>query len=425
MLIKIQNVLDKSLGKFISKLADNDIVGSLSESMLMGMPIMLGSAIFSLLANFPISSVTAFLGNIGILEPMASLVNTVNNLTPVTFVALYTYAYTKRIKKNPIPPMLFGLIIYFFLIPSTMQVGEDVLNVYKFEYFAGNGVFVSIVIGITVSLLYKFLDNKNIKLKMPESVPPMVSKSFESVFSGMIIFAVFLGVEFLVRQTSYGNLFTMIQQLIQEPLIGIGLNVPFMIIYFTVLNLLWFFGIHPSALLSLFTPIVRIMYSGNIGAMMQGNPIPYAKEYFVFIVTAVGGSGNLLGLALLMFFITKSKRYKAIRRLGAVPAIFNINEPLMFGMPIVMNPVFLVPMLLSPIISMGTMYILTSIFPVNFNPLAAMSMPWTMPWPITAFVAGGSSLFIFMIIVIILNGLLYMPFYMIADGRAYKEENIE
>lgn len=422
MLNKIQEFIESKVSPIMQKLSQNGVVRAMSTAMMRAMPVMLGGALFSLLANFPISEVSQFIASIGLLDPINRLVTTVTNLNPILFIAMYCYSYAKNAKVDAVPCMLFGIVIYFILMPSTLQVGEEVLNVYSAVYMAGNGIFVALISGMIISFLYVFLMKKNFIFKMPDSVPPMVSESFSPIFIGMIIIGLFLFVDFGIQLTTFGNLFTFIQRIIQDPIVAIGANVPFMIFYFTIINLTWFFGIHPSALLSLYTPIITLMFSGNISAFMQGLPSPYETEYFTYIVAGIGGTGNILSLAIIMLFFSKSKRFKAVSKIASVPAIFNINEPIMFGTPIIMNSSFFLPMILSPLLSMGTMYILSGFVTINFNPLAGVSVPWTMPWPVTAFIAGGLPLFMLMMIIIILNFILFFPFFKIADNKALKEE---
>lgn len=422
MLNTIQNIIETKVSPIMQKLSQNGVVRAMSTAMMRAMPVMLGGALFSLLASFPISGVSEFIASIGLLEPINRLVTTVTNLNPILFIAMYCYSYAKNAKVDAIPCMLFGIVIFFILMPSTLQVGDEVLNVYSAVYMAGNGIFVALIAGIIISFLYVFLVKKNLTFKMPDSVPPMVSESFSPIFIGIIIFGLFLLVDFGLQQTSFGNLFTFIQRVIQDPIVSMGANVPFMIFFFTIVNLTWFFGIHPSALLSLYTPVITLMFSGNISAFMQGQPVSYAIEYFTYIVAGIGGTGNILSLAIIMLFFSKSKRFKAVSKIASIPAIFNINEPVMFGTPIIMNSTFFLPMILSPVISMGTMYMLSSMITINFNPLASLAVPWTMPWPITAFIAGGLPLFALMMIVIVENFILYYPFFKIADHKALKEE---
>ena len=105
--------------------------------------------------------------------------------------------------------------------------------------------------------------------------------------------------------------------------------------------------------------------------------------------------------------------------------VFNVNEPMIFGVPIVMNTPFLIPMVLSPVLSMGLTLFLTKIIPVSLNPMAALGMPWTVPWPIVGFFAGGLPLFGIIMAVVVLNIVLYWPFFKIADNKAFEMEALE
>lgn len=422
MLNQIQSFIEKTLSPAMTKLSGNKFIRSMSTAMMRAMPVLLGSAVFSLLADFPITAVPNFLEDIGILDNMKNIVTTLNNINPILFVAMYCYTYAKESEVDATPNLLFGIVVYFILMPSSLTVGEEVITTYSAQYMAGNGMFVALFIGIIVSFIYVFMMKKNITFRLPESVPSMVSTSFAPIFVGIAIIGFTLLVDFGISFTSYGNVFDFVVQVIQAPIVAVGANIPFMILFYTFLNLLWFFGIHPSALTALYVPVIRIMFAGNIGAAMQGQELPYVKEYLSYMIVGVGGAGGLLGLGIIMLFFSKSNRFKAAAKVGAIPVVFNINEPIMFATPVVMNSIFLIPMLLQPLMCIGTMYVMTNMITIKFNMIAAMAIPWTMPYPITAFIAGGIPLLLIMLLIIAMTALLYFPFFKLADRTSLAEE---
>ena len=248
MINNIQSFVEKTLSPMMMKISENTVIRSMSTAMLRAMPVLLGAAVFSLLADFPITAVTQFLENINILDNMRNIVSTLNNLNPILFSAMYCYTYAKESDVDPTPNLLFGIVVYFILMPSTMTVGEEVITTYNAQYMAGNGMFVAIITAIIVSFIYVFMMKKNITLKLPDSVPTMVSQSFAPIFVGIAIIGATLLVDFGMEFTQYGNFFDFVVNVIQAPIIAVGANIPFMIFFYTLLNFLWFFGVHPSAL---------------------------------------------------------------------------------------------------------------------------------------------------------------------------------
>lgn len=422
MLNKIQDFLTAKVEPISLRISRNKVVSTIMEAMMTTMPVMIGGAVFSLLANFPITQVTTFLSDIGVKPFLDSFVTTQTNITPILIAFLIAYKYAQKESENPIPAGIFSLMTYFMLIPENITMGDQTIVAYASQYLGGNGIFVAIIFSIIVAKLYVFITKKKIVLKLPESVPPMVSQSFEPLFSGIIIIGFIIVLKAIVSVSPFGTVFNIITVCIQEPVMMLGANVPALIIVQMVAMFFWYFGIHPLAITSLYIPVYTTILSGNAQAFMSGQPLPYLEEGVVYIFTNLGGSGSLLGLAICMVLFGKSQRYKTMGKVSCVPAIFNIQEPILFGFPIIMNPMFFLHMTLSPLIAMGIGYICINLGLFDFNPITAVSTPWTMPMPIIGFLVGGLPMMLIFIAIIALNVLLYFPFFMVLDKRECKEE---
>ncbi|WP_161525878.1 PTS sugar transporter subunit IIC [Trichococcus alkaliphilus] len=419
---KVQNFLTEKVEPMSYKLTQNKTLSTIMESMMATLPIMIGGAVFSLLANFPLPAVTTFLTNIGIKEFLDSFVTTQNNLTPVFISFLIGYTYAKKEGINPIPSGIFSLLTYFMLIPENIPMGEGNLVAYSAQYLGGNGIFVSIIFGILVAKIYVFITKKKIILKLPDSVPPMVAQSFEPLFSGFIIIGLVIILKAVVSISPFENVFNVITVLIQGPIMKLGANVPALIILQTAASVLWYFGIHPLAITSLYIPVFTTILTDNITAYMSGQPLPYLEEGVVYLFTNLGGAGSLMGLAICMVVFGKSQRYKVMGKISIVPSIFNIQEPIMFGFPIILNPMFFLHLVLTPSISMGIGYLAIKLGLFNLNPVVAVMTPWTMPFPITGFLVGGLPLMLIFLAIILLNVLLYLPLFMVLDKKELQEE---
>lgn len=422
MFDKIQNFLIAKVEPISLKISGSKVISTIMEAMMTTMPVMIGGAVFSLLANFPISQVTTFLTDIGIKPFLDSFVTTQNNLTPVLTAFLIGYKYAKKEGVNPIPGGMFAFLTYFMLIPENITIGDQTMVAYSSQYLGGNGIFISIIFSILVAKIYVFITKKNIILKLPESVPPMVSQSFEPLFSGIIIFGLVIGLKAIVSMSVFGSVFNVITVCIQDPIMKLGANVPALIIVQTVANIFWYFGIHPLAITSLYIPVFTTILSGNMGAFMSGQPLPYLEEGVVHLFAQFGGSGSLIGLAICMVLFAKSQRYKTMGKISFIPSVFNIQEPMLFGFPIIMNPMFFLHMSLTSSLSMGIGYACIKLGLFEFNPVVAVMTPWTMPTPITGFLVGGIPLMLIFIGIIVLSVALYFPFFMVLDKREYKEE---
>jgi len=422
----LQNWLQKNVNPIAEAINKNHIITAVSRSMMMLMPVLIGSAVFSIFANFPITAVANALSAAGITNLLNTFINTQTNLMPIFNVFLIAYVYANGENCNGLIAGVFSLLVYFILMPSTIGTGEEVISAYSTEFFGSSSIFAAIIIAILVSLLYCWFEKNNIIMKMPDTVPVFVSKCFAPLPASVVIVGIALVVSFLCSLTSQGNFFSLILTYIQNPIVKIGANVPFMVVFYTIVNLFWFFGIHPSALMSFFSPVLSVVIGGNVRALYSGEALPYLEEACAYHASMVGGTGCTLGLAIIMLLFAKSKRYKQLNKIAFAPSVFNVNEPLLFGLPIVMNSTFLIPMLIVPGLSIAIMGTLAKLGLFNnYNAMVGATIPWTMPAPITAFLAGGVPMLVAMLAVIAIGGLIFYPFFRIADKEALEEEAAE
>lgn len=422
----IQSFLQRYIEPIAQKLNSNKILTTFQGAIMKTMPILIGSAFFSIISNFPITAVTDFLTSIGIKPLLDSFINTQTNLQPIFLAFLTAYIYAEKDNCNKLVSGIFALLAYFILMPSEITVGEEIISAYSIDYFGGTAIFSSLIIGILVAIVYCWTEKKNIVFKMPDSVPSFVANSFEPLFSGIIVIGVILVLSFLCQMTPYGNFFTLVVSIVQQPIVAIGASIPFMIILYTIVNIFWFFGIHPTAIMSLYSPVLSVILGSNVRAMMEGTTLPYLTEAIGYHVSTVGGTGCTLGLVIVMLLFSKSKNFKQITKLSFAPGIFNVNEPLMFGTPLIMNTYFLIPMLIVPGLSIGlsTLSVKLGII-TSYNAMAAITTPWTMPAPITAFLTGGIPFLLVMCGIILISALIYYPFFKISDKQALEKEKEE
>lgn len=418
-----QTKLERTLTPICEKITSSKTISVLSTSMLRLMPVFIGGAIFSLLANFPILAVTEFLQNIGIKPIIDAFVTTQTTVIPLMLTAIIAYNYAKNENVDGLTSAIFALLMYFMLMPVTkMGEGRAVQSFYNLTYLGTENTFAAMFIGIIVAKIYCFTISKKLVFKMPDTVPAMVAKPFEPIFSGLIIIGIGLLANALFQMTPYGDFFDAINKLVQTPIMGLGATVPAMIMVYTLTNLLWFFGIHPSAVMAVYSPVLSTTLGANAAALAAGQALPYFNEGVIYLTVRMGGTGSTLGLVVIMLLFARSKRYKEMNKLCALPGLFNINEPLVFGMPIMMNPMFFIPMLLAPVVSIGAGVISANLLNPVINTVVQMTTPWTMPAPITGFLAGGLPLLLVVVIVVLVDALLWAPFFIMADRKAIAEE---
>lgn len=282
----------------------------------------------------------------------------------------------------------------------------------------GAGLFVAIICMIFAVETLRLLKKYNFTFKMPEQVPESVARSFEALIPAAVIITVVWFVRVWLNfdlQTQIMNLFRPIVNVTGNSLGGILIPVIFV-------TLLWAAGIHGMSIIgSLVRPIWLVLLDQNTAAVAAGKIIPnIAPEPFFQWFIWIGGAGATLSLALLMCF-SKSEYLKRVGRFSIVPGLFNINEPLIFGAPLVMNPILAIPFILAPTVAAIVAYAATTLGLVSKVYIIA---PWTLPAPIGAYVATGGDWRapVLVIINIILATIIYYPFFKAYEKKMIAEE---
>ncbi len=420
MIQKLTDFLDRHLQPIAAKLGNVPAIQGISQGMLGILCITVGASIVSILVNLPIEPWQAFLTNINMLVPAKELVSATTSMLGIYSVISVAYSYSKILDQNPRTNVLLAVAVFMVLMPQSVTVGETSVSALLSVNFGSNGIFPAILIGVLVPKFYNFLMKKNIKLNLPEQVPPMVSESMSPIFAAMILFAVTLVVKYCVYLTASGDVYTLLYNLLTAPFMNtFGTSVFTVMVWCMLRALFWFFGIHPSPLNAMYYPLAAVATASNVEAYMAGEPLPYLAFSIMAMFCMIGGTGSTFGLNI-MLFSAKSERYKALAKVAIVPSCFNINEPLVFGVPLMYNPLMLIPSLLSSVAGAVVCLIFTSLNLISINP--SVSVAWVVPYPIAAFLRGGIMFTLAILITIVLQAVVYYPFFKICDKNAYEEE---
>lgn len=424
----LQKFLDKFLAPIAKWMGNNLFFSSLADAFMKVTPITLGGAFVLLVGNFPIPAWTNFLQKIGWATQFNAAQNATMNVLSLFVVFNFAYVYAEKCKYNPLPAGLLAASSFMILAPQDYMARAfgthaklTQVTAFGTNYLGSSGMVVAILVGWVVGMLYVFLNKKNIVIKLPDSVPPNVSASLQpSLIAGIILVLMTL-IRGAFSYTAFGNIFDCVTKLVQAPLQTFTASPISIIAIYTLANVLWFFGIHPNMVYGIVMPIIIANGIVNQNAFKAGQPMPYVTMSMLSMIlnSAFGGQGATIGLIISMFR-AKSDRYKQMLKLAGVPALFNINEPLVFGMPIMLNPVFFLPMLFEPIINGLVSWGLIDLFHATVNPF--IQLPWTMPGVVQAFFSGGIPFFIIAMVVVVLSTLIWFPFFKIADNKAVAEE---
>ncbi|STW09733.1 PTS system protein [Klebsiella grimontii] len=211
---------------------------------------------------------------------------------------------------------------------------------------------MAIVISLLSTEIYRLVASRNLVIRMPDGVPPAVAKSFLALIPGFCVLAVVLALRLIVEASPFGDINSMITTLIGIPMSHVGGSLPGMIISVILIGILWTLGLHGDTIVLVFIrPVWLSNMSENLEAFQNGLPIPHIiTQQFYDLWIAPGGTGALLGLVIFMLLRSRSQQMKQLGKIAAPGALFNISEPMVFGIPLVMNPYFFLPLILTPVL---------------------------------------------------------------------------
>lgn len=321
--------------------------------------------------------------------------------------------------------MIISIVAYVIVTPKfvTAESGEVINKVLPMAWLGTKGVITAIIMSITSTEIYRFIVKKNLVIKLPENVPPMVYKSFFSLVPGVIVvaFALLVNGIFLTMGKSMHEF---IYDILQVPLQGLTAS-PIAITIVAGLNgFLWWFGIHPTVVNSIVNPLLNANSVENLELFKQGAlTLENANIGTIQMIdqfATIGGAGMTIGLVLAMLVVAKSQRMKMLSKLSTVPAVFNINEPIVFGLPIIMNPLMLIPITLAPIVSVLIAY---GAIVIGFmNPFNGVVAPWPTPPIFSGFLVSGWQGAVVQVVAIIAAFAIYYPFVLALDKQYRAEE---
>ena len=285
-----------------------------------------------------------------------------------------------------------------------------------------SGMFAGILSMIFAVEVYRFFKKRNITIKMPEQVPPAVARSFEALIPGAVI----LTTTWLIRSVAGFDVNAALLSLF-EPLTNIlGNNLLGVLLPMFLIHLLWSFGIHGMSIVgAVVRPMWLIMLDENAKALADGTAatkLPYiAPEQFYQWTVTIGGAGATIVVSVLFLFFCKSKFLKEVGRFYIIPGILNINEPMIFGAPMMLNPYMFIPFNLVPLVLTIVSYFAVKLEMVNgFTVLPT----WTLPAPVGGYLSAGNDWRVVVLIVIntLIAFIIYYPFVKAYDKKMLSDE---
>ena len=310
-------------------------------------------------------------------------------------------------------------------IPVTLEDGSifQLANALSNQFTSAQGLFVGLFCALGSTELYcRLVNSGKMEIKMPKKVPKDVSRSFAILFPCVITTFVVSGIGMAFELITGMSIFNAITTFIQRPLANVLTGLPGYVLLVFMTTLLWTFGIHGTQTLkAIYDPILLAAFAENEAAYAAGTAIPnIICTPFLSCFSIITGAGITGGLVIAILLFSKREDYRAIAKLEVPCAIFNINEPLIFGLPIVMNPILAIPFMIAPAVSATFAYFMTSI---GFAGRMVVNSPWTTPAGLMGFLSSGGSVgaAITQLICICLAAVVYAPFVLISNKQQAAE----
>lgn len=311
-----------------------------------------------------------------------------------------------------------GLIsVGAFLTVTPQAHGDASWGYIHWGYLNATGLFTGLIVALIATEIFVKLIKKNVIIKMPDTVPPAVGKAFAAVIPGVVTLFTFGLLGFIITKLNANSLYDLIYNTIQKPLQGFSQGVGSAIVLAMLINLFWFFGLHGANIMD---PIMNSLYlpalEANATAIQQGLQAPNAiTRVFFDTYVHLGGSGATLALIIAIFIVSRKRReYREVAKLSTPLGLFQINESVMFGLPLVLNPLMFIPFFIVPGILTFTAWFATA---TGIIPPTYIAIPWITPVGIGAFLATGGSLMAGFVAIINLAiaTLIYIPFVMLSE----------
>ncbi|HGQ1125080.1 TPA: PTS sugar transporter subunit IIC [Streptococcus pneumoniae] len=414
----MEKLLQEKLLPVAARLGNNKALVSIRDGITLTIPLLLIGSLLMVIASFPIPGWEKYLGDIGVADYLWKGVDSSFGLLGLVASFGIAYFMARQYKVDGIPAGIVSLSSFITVTPFiTGEAGAGMPT----AFMASKGLFVAMILGLINGYIYQWFINHNIQIKMPDGVPPAVSKSFSAIIPGAVTIVGWLIVYATLDKLSLPNLHEIAQGALGGPLGLLGNNVIGLLILIFLNSSFWFVGLHGGNVVNaVMKPLWLANLDANKVAYQTGETLPNIftsvfMDNFVFI----GGGGATIGLVLALGYLAHkkkaSKQLKTLAPITVIPGLFNINEPAMFGVPIVLNILLLVPFILAP---MFNLLVAWGAMASGLVPLTYTDPSWTMAPVISGLLATGSiSGSLLQIVLIVLDVLLYLPFVIAIEKR--------
>lgn len=425
MLEKFTNFVDTKLSGPMDKLANQRHLRAIRDGIIAALPLIIIGSFFLILAFPPLPAdwgISKFLTENAatILLPYRMTMYIMSLYATFGIGASLAKAYNLDVVSGGILATIAFLLTFIPVnVPAeALEAAGTVGFVLPMANLGGGGMFVGIITSILAVEIYRITDKSKFKITMPEQVPPAVARSFESLTPTLIVILGMGSITYFLGFDWHSAVAKVV-----SPLVSAADSLPSVLLLIFMITFFWVFGIHGVSIVgSLARPVWLQLLEANTTAQAAGEALPHiaAEPFFQWFIW-IGGSGCTIGLAILLAFTAKSEYGSKLGKAVIMPSIFNINEPIIFGVPVVLNPIIMIPFVLTPMVTATIAWFVTKAGLVN---PVTVTAPWTLPGPIGAFLATGGDwrAAVLNTVLIVVSIICYYPFIKIYDQKELEKE---
>ncbi|ELA56719.1 TPA: PTS transporter subunit EIIC [Enterococcus faecium] len=437
---KFQSAIERLLVPLSTKLNAQRHICAVRDAFILSFPLTMAGSLMVLLNNVFLSADgfmfkilqfdKLFPGIVKFQAVFAPVVKGSADIFSILIVFLIARNLAKLMEGDDLLTGLTAISVYFIIYPDYFD--NEGVNYLTNQYMGAQGLFVAILVGLLVGeLMSRLAKSDKLEIKMPEQVPPAVARSFK-VLIPIIITTIFFSVlNYFVKMVAPGGLHELIYNIIQTPLTRMSQSLFSVIILALLSQLLWAMGIHgPNTIAAIRDTMFSEAGNANLlhyaeSGTTWGAPFPITYSGLATAFAEYGGSGATLGLIIAILIFSKNKESKSIGKLSFVPGLFNINEMVIFGLPIILNPIYIIPFIIAPLVNIMIGY--TAVMILKIMPPVTIGIPWTTPGPLMPFLGTGGNIVALFVgfICLAVSVLIYSPFVIAANKAAIIEDEME
>ena len=426
---KFNVFLEEKFMPVAAKVGSQKHVQAIRDGLILSMPLTIAGSIFLILAFLPISGYYEFMTGIfgdGWMGKVLYPVRGTFDIMAIFGCIGVSYRLAEKNKVDCLSSVALALMTFMILTPFKVSFMNNTVEAIPLMYTGSAGLFGAIISSIISVEIYTWFIRKNIVIKMPENVPPAVAKSFVALIPTLALMTGTLIVRLILENTSLQNVHELLKVILTTPLKTLVGSWWGLAIIIAVIQLFWIAGLHGSTIiLGMIGPVLGLLGDQNRLAYEAGAEIPnIIGGPFFDIFISLGGGGGTFALAFLLAFVSRSRQLKEIGKISVGAAFFNINEPIIFGLPIVMNPYLIIPFFITPLVTglIGYFSVATGLLPK----LPGISVPWTTPPLISGYLAsiGSFRYVILQVILIVIGMIIYLPFFKAFDNKILEDEKM-